>query len=131
LSILLPRAILKKNPKEKYMNSRPLLSALLALLIAAPLYAGQAEDKAAKVDEHFKKMDTNNDGKISFEEYMSGWYKAGADKVTVKAEEIDTNKDGQVTWQELHIHFKKKFDAADANKDGYIGKKEAVVLFNY
>jgi len=101
---------------------------LLSLLAAAPLSAGQ-NDK--KVDEIFNKLDANKDGKISYEEFMNGWYKAGADQITVKSEELDANKDGKVTWKEMQIHFKKKFDDADVNKDGYLDRKEAFVLFNF
>ena len=71
-------------------------------------------------DSDFKKIDINNDGKISKKEYM--------DAVTKNFDKIDKNKDGFLTKDELKatdkIAVKKFMKEADTNKDGKISKEE-------
>jgi Ca2+-binding EF-hand superfamily protein len=74
---------------------------LAALFLSASL--ATAADKGDKADPEamFKKLDTNNDGSVTKEEYLAS-----------KKAQKDTEKAG------------KHFDKLDANKDGKISKEE-------
>ncbi|MDY6857018.1 MAG: EF-hand domain-containing protein [Thermodesulfobacteriota bacterium] len=90
-----------------------------------------------------KKIDKDNDGRVSKEEYLA--------KYTEKFDRLDANKDGYIDKDEAVTKMKKKgiikrmdkdndlkvskeefqgsdeeFDRLDANKDGYINKGEAI-----
>jgi Ca2+-binding EF-hand superfamily protein len=78
----------------------------------------------------FKKLDTNGDGVISRKEFDA--YNARHFK------ELDVNKDGKLTLEELQggrkqgmghgdgtTHLDQRFNAADANHDGFLDREEA------
>ena len=73
-------------------------------------------------DSNFKKMDENNDGKISKKEYI--------DAVIKNFNKIDKNKDGFLTKDELKavgkIDAGKFLKEEDLNKDGKISKEEFI-----
>ncbi len=79
--------------------------------------------------------DTNHDGVISLQEFADKWKNSGADAVAFKLNDIDINKDGVVTWKELHLQYpgstKAAFNSADADNDGFVNKKESLVLFRF
>jgi Ca2+-binding EF-hand superfamily protein len=65
------------------------------------------ERQHKSVDEIFKEKDTNQDGKLSKEEFLKGVpeeRKAGAEK---RFAAMDTNKDGFVTKEEMKAAFEK------------------------
>jgi Ca2+-binding EF-hand superfamily protein len=78
------------------------ITLILAALHLSASFA-TAADKSAKADPEaiFKKLDTNNDGSVTKEEYMAS-----------KKAQKDTDKAG------------KHFDKLDANKDGKLSKEE-------
>ena len=82
-----------------------------------------------------KDDDKDHDGVISLQEFADKWKNSGADAVAFKLNDIDINKDGVVTWKELHLQYpgstKAAFNSADADNDGYVNKKESLVLFRF
>ena len=107
---------------------------LLGMALVPAQAADQADKKQAKADPAalFKKLDTNNDGKLSKEELKAGPIKAEkADKVFDK---LDTNKDGSLNADELKVLAARKaggrvnpaelFKKLDINSDGKLSKEE-------
>ena len=89
----------------------------------------------------FKKVDVNNDKKISEKEYLS--------MASQKFDALDANHDGKLTTDESDLvsamaapgktyvtkkeflnAYKKKFQTMDKNKDGYVMMEELVVREN-
>jgi Ca2+-binding EF-hand superfamily protein len=83
------------------------------------------------------KLDKNNDGKISQQEYLAVAgpadgaqakdllpYDIRRQLVLRKFQEIDTNKDGQIDRVELTAHAVKRFLEMDLNKDRFLDKDE-------
>ena len=66
----------------------------------------------------FDAMDTNKDGKISYEEYMA-YHQFDA---------MDTNKDGKISYEEYMAYHQKlseeKFKALDADSNGFVTREE-------
>jgi len=110
------------------------LSAIAILLVLGntSLYADQDKDKwKMKKDgkaEHFKEMDTNQDGAVSKAEFDIAHDKHFA--------EMDKNGDGKLTHDEMragHKESKKKrkesrFDKADTNNDGMLSREEVAKI---
>jgi hypothetical protein len=73
-------------------------------------------------DSNSRKIDRNNDGKISKEEYIGA--------VTNTFNKIDKNNDGFLTKEELKIidevDVEKFFKEGDINKDGRYSKEEFI-----
>jgi Ca2+-binding EF-hand superfamily protein len=83
------------------------------------------------------KLDKNNDGKISQQEYLVAAgpadgaqakdllpYDIRRQLVLRKFQEIDTNKDGQIDRVELTAHAVKRFLETDLNKDRFLDEDE-------
>ena len=83
------------------------------------------------------KLDKNNDGKISQQEYLVAAgpadgaqakdllpYDIRRQLVLRKFQEIDTNKDGQIDRVELTAHAVKRFLEMDLNKDRFLDEDE-------
>jgi Ca2+-binding EF-hand superfamily protein len=83
------------------------------------------------------KLDKNNDGKISQQEYLVAAgpadgaqakdllpYDIRRQLVLHKFQEIDTNKDGQIDRVELTAHAVKRFLEMDLNKDRFLDEDE-------
>lgn len=113
------------------------LCGLLSLLPLSVLSSDDDADKAGAPDNdaRFQALDTNKDGVVSYDEYMQGWLRNGADSVAFDVDDVDANKDGKITWQELYVHFPQAhhmgFHKADKNKDGKLTPQESMVLFRF
>ncbi|HEX9329170.1 MAG TPA: EF-hand domain-containing protein [Reyranella sp.] len=83
------------------------------------------------------KLDKNNDGKISQQEYLVAAgpadgpqsqnqlpYEVRKKLVLIKFQEIDTNKDGIIDRPELTAYALKEFLATDLNKDRFLDQEE-------
>jgi Ca2+-binding EF-hand superfamily protein len=74
-----------------------------------------------QVKSQFDRMDTNKDGKLSYDEFSAA-------APTVKANEtpdqlfteLDTNKDGKISAEEFRAPKLAQFNAVDFNKDGTV-----------
>ncbi len=108
---------------------------LIATLILVPAFAFAADNpadaKAPRGPGHFKKADTNGDGKLSRAEFEKAM-----PRLSDKFAAIDTDKDGQVTraelqaWKKSHKGEKQaraaeRFRHADTDGDGAISRAEA------
>lgn len=95
-----------------------LRAVVFATAFAAPAFAATGTAHSGKmhhhmeekIDEMFKKMDTNGDGKVSKAEF-------DAHKDAMFAD-ADTNKDGMLSEEELRAHKKKKWEAHKAMHGG-------------
>jgi Ca2+-binding EF-hand superfamily protein len=85
------------------------------------------EANKAELPRIFKSVDYNQDGRVSLQEARD--IEPGFDQR--KMAEYDRNKDGSVSYDEFYKvqvakgGLKKRFDAADTNRDGFVTLKEA------
>ena len=101
-------------------------------------------DRAVRIAEHFDKMDTNHDGTISKQEFITaheheghggpdhdghgpgamGSGKMGHGMMQHGMKAMDANGDRTITRDEFIGGALKRFDEADANRDGKLTKEE-------
>ena len=107
---------------------------LIAALFLVPALGFAADNTTAPKGErgsHFKKADTNGDGKVSRAEAEKAMPHLGG-----KFDSIDTNKDGQLSrgelsaWKKAHkgerqAKAAERFKHADTDGDGAISRAEA------
>lgn len=103
-----------------------MLRLLLAFAVTLVIGLGvaQAQDTTKKppqrqrksVEERFKELDTNKDGKLSKEEFMKDVPEARKAAREKRFEEMDTNKDGFVTLDEMKAAFEKMKERREKNK---------------
>jgi Ca2+-binding EF-hand superfamily protein len=110
-----------------------------------PEVQGGRGDWADKV---IKNIDTNGDGKISFEEFSDVRMRrfqaidknrdgklsrseldqtnpaSGRGRAAKGFDRMDANGDGSISWEELQMRDRKIFSKIDANGDGFISKEE-------
>jgi Ca2+-binding EF-hand superfamily protein len=75
-----------------------------------PLLTGAQEKKGKSPDERFKALDTNNDGKLSKDEFVAQ-YKDDAEKkgkAEMRFPRLDTNNDGFLSLEEFKAGMMKK-----------------------
>jgi Ca2+-binding EF-hand superfamily protein len=102
----------KINHPDKPMKITLMLSALLLSASFAP-----AADKSDKANPEaiFKKLDSNNDGSVTKEEYLaSKRAQKDTDKAGKRFEKLDANKDGKLSKEEMSAGEKAKKGAAPA-----------------
>lgn len=101
-----------------------LWSAVAVLLVAGVVYAQDAPKKKDAQEGHqhpsaeqiFQKLDGNNDGSLSLEEYSaSPRFKDKQDAAKASFEKMDSNSDGKVTLEEMKAAFAKR---AAEHKEG-------------
>jgi 5-hydroxyisourate hydrolase-like protein (transthyretin family) len=80
---------------------------------------------AKNLQDAFKRLDTNKDGRLTLEEFMAT---APTIKTTETAEQmvqrLDTNHDGKVSAEEFRAPEMAKFNRVDANHDGIVTPAE-------
>jgi Ca2+-binding EF-hand superfamily protein len=127
------------NEKQERLYMKIIFQAVLAVLFCClPAFAG---------DEEFNKIDANNDGRISAQEYRAAViktfqrYDKNSDGFLTKDElqmiaeidaekfikEVDKNKDGKISQTEFIEAAEKRFKFLDKNGSGYVEKKETIV----
>ncbi|HZZ72463.1 MAG TPA: EF-hand domain-containing protein [Pirellulales bacterium] len=89
---------------------------LVAMFLGVALMFNVSSAFAAKksktpVEDRFKKLDSNGDGKLSLEEFQAG--KKDADKAAAQFKKLDKNNDGFLDLEEFKAgdDMKKKKDA--------------------
>ena len=105
-----------------------LLSAAGFVLQATPVLAENHGDyhgdKKAKMEEIFKETDTNADGQISRDEYMTHVQKRATEKFTEK----DVDGDGNLTVEESKTYYEsKKEDRREKMKERMEERKEKMM----
>ena len=100
------------------------LSIAAALCLSMPAMAEVGDGKNCPLKQkkecnYIDKMDANNDGKVSFEEFKEA-RKASAQK---KFDRLDSNGDGFISKDDKK-RTTQFFDHADSNHDGLLSKEE-------
>jgi Ca2+-binding EF-hand superfamily protein len=89
---------------------KKILTLALVAGMFMPLLTGAQEKKGKSPDERFKALDTNNDGKLSKEEFVAQ-YKDDAEKkgkAEMRFPRMDTNNDGFLSLEEYKEGTMKK-----------------------
>ncbi|MDH4233524.1 MAG: EF-hand domain-containing protein [Gallionella sp.] len=128
---------------KKYINCLAVVSCFV--LSAASAHADgekcdsptHSQSNSPQQGSMFNNADTNGDGSISKSEFDDYYAKHNARHFKA----LDTNKDGMLTPDEMHDgrkqemgrspglkHLDKRFNAADANHDGGLDKREAKAM---
>lgn len=97
------------------MNSpaHPLVAALLAFALAAPL-AATAQSRIPSLDR---------------DDHLGDVGRAARQKAIERFDSADTNKDGKLSREEVAAHFtylSEKFDQLDKNHDGFLDWEEFI-----
>ena len=85
----------------------------------------------------FSQMDTNKDGKVSRDEFMTAHMEGARKLREPRFNQLDANRDGIITKDEfMAVHLEearkineRKFKRIDANKDGVLTEEEVIRRF--
>jgi len=77
-----------------------------------------------RLAEHFDAIDANRDGQVSFEELRAFHARHRGERGKAFMKRLDTDGDGKVSRNEALAAAAARFDAADANKDGFLTPEE-------
>jgi len=81
-------------------------------------------EELERVFSFLRKIDTNNDGKISADELKAAREALAGARVDRIMKELDIDKDGKLSREEARGQIKKHFADLDTNKDGFIDRAE-------
>lgn len=107
----------------------PRRGAMLERLKAADTNADGLISKAEaaalpRLAERFDAIDANKDGQVSFEELRASHGMRHGEDGKAFMKRMDTDADGKVSRNEALAAAAARFDAADANKDGFVTQEE-------
>ena len=71
-----------------------------------------------------RKLDKNNDGKLSADELAAARKTMAEERVTNLIKDLDRNEDGRISRDEARGQVRKNFDQLDVNKDGAVDREE-------
>jgi Ca2+-binding EF-hand superfamily protein len=99
------------------------MRALAAALLFLPLAA------LAQGTDLFHAMDTNGDGRISEDEYVTymsqGFYRLDRNHDGIlESDELPGGRGGQVTLKQWQDNLRREFHKLDRNHDGYLSPRE-------
>lgn len=77
-----------------------------------------------RLAEHFDEIDANRDGQVSFEELRAFHAAHRGEHRKAAMKRMDTDGDGKLSRAEALAAAAARFDAADANKDGFLTPEE-------
>jgi hypothetical protein len=111
------------------MNKLILTTALIGLCATPSLAAGPGDmqgsktraDVEARMKSVFARLDANGDGNLTQDEIAKVGQQGRGGKMLARA---DGNRDGKVSLAELTGAALRRFDSADANKDGTVTPEE-------
>lgn len=92
------------------------------------------EEKLSSIVERFTQLDSNQDGKISIEEYLNFALAKEKALLLKKFESIDTDKDGYLNFEEFTIasepifNILKKFRELDIDNNGLLSFEEVISI---
>jgi len=107
--------------------SRILVVTVACLVIAGVGFAAEKEKKKEgekkppfNIEDMFKKLDADKDGKLSFKEYFASPFvkKGGEERAKQRFEKMDTNGDKSVSLEEFKAAFKRMEGEKKAEKKG-------------
>ncbi|MBW4652781.1 MAG: EF-hand domain-containing protein [Kaiparowitsia implicata GSE-PSE-MK54-09C] len=91
-------------------------------------------ERLTAIQQAFVQMDTNQDGKIQLEEYITAMLELERTRLVDKFNTMDTDGDGEITFDEFlavtepHYVLLKKIREFDSNKNGLLSLSEAIAL---
>jgi Ca2+-binding EF-hand superfamily protein len=98
-----------------------IMAAGMTMAQAAEHKTGHHEGgKQAAQSQAFKKLDANDDGKITEEEYAA----RAKNRFAKMLKEMDSDHDGKISEDEATAKAKESFSGLDANKDGAVSMAE-------
>jgi len=77
-----------------------------------------------KAYEMLRKLDRDNDGELTREEFETGRFAALQAKLEMMMQYCDRNKDGRISKDEAHEHVGQRFEQFDQNRDGFLDRSE-------
>jgi|GEM_PF-1817118 len=107
--------------------SRILVVTVACVVVAGVGFAAEKDKKKEgekkpqiNIEDVFKKLDADKDGKLSFKEYFASSFvkKAGEERAKQRFEKMDTNGDKSVSLEEFKAAFKRMEGATKGEKKG-------------
>jgi Ca2+-binding EF-hand superfamily protein len=111
-----------EKPAAEETKRRP--SDVVFLLIEMSDADEEAAKELQRLYEVLRKLDKNNDGKITAEALKAAREQLIEERVEHIIRKLDTDKDGQISKDEAQGRIKEHFEQLDLNKDGYISRDE-------
>jgi len=118
---------ISKDELEKgmsYLHERRRPSDVVLVLVEMSDCDECHAEELQRAYELLRKLDKNQDGKISADELKNGRGEIIESRVKGIFERLDTNKDGKISRAEARGLVKDHFDQLDKNKDGFVDREE-------
>ena len=120
---------LKKHAAEM-TTRRPQMVEMMYYVIDVPEPAQPNAMELQQAYDTLRKIDSNNDGKVTPEEIAAYREQRRKDRMKDTFEYLDQNKDNKVSKDEARGLWKDDFDKLDTNKDGFLDEKEIQAAYD-